>query len=136
MTIDPLTGVWTSCPAMSTRRRYCRVAVLGKKLTSMNLLKLRFISKLVQTTAFMLLVALIQAIINRPVRDSILVSVHGTRCPVWDPGTYPMISYIDIVGIRLHHGLERNIIKRTFHPQTQQLWCRCSRWLSLLHWWF
>lgn len=30
--IDPLTGVWTSCPAMSTRRRYCRVAVLGKYL--------------------------------------------------------------------------------------------------------
>ena len=29
--LDPLTGVWTSCPAMSTRRRYCRVAVLGKK---------------------------------------------------------------------------------------------------------
>ncbi len=27
--LDPLTGVWTSCPAMSTRRRYCRVAVLG-----------------------------------------------------------------------------------------------------------
>jgi len=26
---DPLTGVWTSCPAMSTRRRYCRVTVLG-----------------------------------------------------------------------------------------------------------
>lgn len=25
---DPLTGIWSSCPAMSTRRRYCRVAVL------------------------------------------------------------------------------------------------------------
>lgn len=25
---DPLTGVWSSCQAMSTRRRYCRVAVL------------------------------------------------------------------------------------------------------------
>lgn len=25
---DPLTGVWSSCPAMSTRRRYCRLAVL------------------------------------------------------------------------------------------------------------
>ena len=28
---DPLTGVWTACPAMNTRRRYCRVAVLGKE---------------------------------------------------------------------------------------------------------
>ena len=28
---DPLTGVWTACPAMNTRRRYCRVAVLGKR---------------------------------------------------------------------------------------------------------
>ena len=27
---DPLTCVWTSCPAMTTRRRYCRVAVLGR----------------------------------------------------------------------------------------------------------
>lgn len=27
---DPLTGVWTSCPPMTTRRRYCRVAVVGK----------------------------------------------------------------------------------------------------------
>ena len=26
---DPLTGVWSSCPAMSTRRRYCRIAVVG-----------------------------------------------------------------------------------------------------------
>jgi len=26
---DPLTGVWSSCPAMTTRRRYCRVAVVG-----------------------------------------------------------------------------------------------------------
>ena len=25
---DPLTSVWTSCPAMNTRRRYCRIAVL------------------------------------------------------------------------------------------------------------
>lgn len=25
---DPLTGIWSSCAAMSTRRRYCRVAVL------------------------------------------------------------------------------------------------------------
>ena len=28
---DPLTGVWPSCPAMNTRRRYCRVAVLGNE---------------------------------------------------------------------------------------------------------
>lgn len=27
---DPLTGVWTSCPAMLLRRRYCRLAVLGE----------------------------------------------------------------------------------------------------------
>lgn len=27
---DPLTGQWTSCPTMSTRRRYCRVAVVGR----------------------------------------------------------------------------------------------------------
>lgn len=26
---DPLTGVWTSCPAMSTRRRYCRSVIMG-----------------------------------------------------------------------------------------------------------
>jgi kelch-like protein 17 (actinfilin) len=26
---DPLTGVWSSCPAMATRRRYCRVSSLG-----------------------------------------------------------------------------------------------------------
>lgn len=25
---DTLTGVWSSCPAMNTRRRYCRLAVL------------------------------------------------------------------------------------------------------------
>ena len=25
---DPLAGVWTSCPPMMTRRRYCRIAVL------------------------------------------------------------------------------------------------------------
>lgn len=29
---DPLTGVWSSCPAMTMRRRYCRVAVVGKIL--------------------------------------------------------------------------------------------------------
>lgn len=29
---DPLTGVWCSCPAMNTRRRYCRTAVVGKIL--------------------------------------------------------------------------------------------------------
>lgn len=28
---DPLTGVWSSCPAMNTRRRYCRIAVVGKR---------------------------------------------------------------------------------------------------------
>ena len=28
---DPLTAMWTSCPAMSTKRRYCRSVVLGKK---------------------------------------------------------------------------------------------------------
>ena len=27
---DPLTGVWTSCPAMSTRRRYCRSVIMGR----------------------------------------------------------------------------------------------------------
>lgn len=27
---DPLTGVWSSCPAMNTRRRYCRIAVIGE----------------------------------------------------------------------------------------------------------
>lgn len=31
---DPLTGVWCSCPAMNTRRRYCRIAVVGK--TTLN----------------------------------------------------------------------------------------------------
>lgn len=25
---DPLTGIWCSCPAMNTRRRYCRIAVV------------------------------------------------------------------------------------------------------------
>lgn len=29
---DPLTGVWCSCPAMGTRRRYCRTAVVGKTI--------------------------------------------------------------------------------------------------------
>lgn len=33
---DPLTGVWSSCPAMSTRRRYCRVAVLGNCIYSLG----------------------------------------------------------------------------------------------------
>jgi len=33
---DPLTGVWTSCPAMTTRRRYCRIAVVGKGMDSRN----------------------------------------------------------------------------------------------------
>lgn len=27
---DPLTGVWCSCPAMNTRRRYCRISVVGE----------------------------------------------------------------------------------------------------------
>ena len=26
---DPLTAMWTSCPAMNTKRRYCRSVVLG-----------------------------------------------------------------------------------------------------------
>ncbi|KAK8384443.1 hypothetical protein O3P69_009326 [Scylla paramamosain] len=30
---DPLTGTWTSCPAMATRRRYCRVALLEYTIT-------------------------------------------------------------------------------------------------------
>lgn len=29
---DPLTGEWTSCPTMSIRRRYCRVAVVGMSI--------------------------------------------------------------------------------------------------------
>lgn len=29
---DPLCGVWCSCPAMNTRRRYCRIAVVGNIL--------------------------------------------------------------------------------------------------------
>ena len=33
---DPLTGVWSSCPAMSTRRRYCRVAVLDSCIYSLG----------------------------------------------------------------------------------------------------
>lgn len=33
---DPLTGIWCSCPAMNTRRRYCRVAVVGKHSLCLN----------------------------------------------------------------------------------------------------
>lgn len=33
---DPLTGVWSSCPAMSTRRRYCRLAVLDNCIYSLG----------------------------------------------------------------------------------------------------
>lgn len=33
---DPLTSTWTSIAAMSTRRRYVRVATLGKNLSEIN----------------------------------------------------------------------------------------------------
>lgn len=33
---DPLTGVWSSCPAMGTRRRYCRLAVLDGCIYSLG----------------------------------------------------------------------------------------------------
>ena len=49
---DPLTGVWTSCPAMLTRRRYCRAVIMGKSSSPLTgifhkftLLKDNFISK-------------------------------------------------------------------------------------------
>lgn len=33
---DTLTGVWSSCPSMSTRRRYCRLAVLDNCIYSLG----------------------------------------------------------------------------------------------------
>jgi hypothetical protein len=29
---DPLTGVWSCCPALVQRRRFCRLAALGTEL--------------------------------------------------------------------------------------------------------
>jgi Kelch motif len=79
---DPLTGVWSSCPAMATRRRYCRVSSLGAqfgKFLIETLLKLAV--RNLQTSVFIPWEASTQATTSRALRGLIRGSAAGLLCP-------------------------------------------------------
>lgn len=66
---DPLTGIWCSCPAMNTRRRYCRISVVGRTVLYFSVEQ--FSDNCFQRIAFMPSAVLIQQTIKLPWRDLI-----------------------------------------------------------------